>query len=425
MRGRSTCGRTRDAGSPARARRWVSADHLGDPVPCPLRHPDPAGEWEEISGDHVDSRRRDDGRRRRVVDAREALAPAHPHGVSPRSDAARLSRKVDDGDATGSSTSVDPQELPRGVRSILAALVRRARPRQRHPNGARCPGHRPSGACEGLVEQRPAGVRDPRDSPPATDPQRRSVRLEIEDGRALRQPDLPHDSVQSGIDLVDVPDARLVGMALRVDVGSADPDSLRRRGDTGAVGLRCADDRDDPAVARIDAQDAGETAARRCSDDPERPERRDELRRVNRKPKPADDATGAPFTATMEPPASVAPVRGSCRPARATQSVRTASKMCIGRRVSATRKAIVASAGLRQDAVDVDASARTAPAHAAASASARTKRREPNCFTRVPCLCRSFIHPTALAGSLRSREGGGGGSCCATPRFSWATTGTY
>src|SRR5439155_26132388 len=119
VRGRSTCGRTRDAGSPARARRWVSADHLGDPVPCPLRHPDPAGEWEEISGDHVDSRRRDDGRRRRVVAAREALAPPPPAGAPPRSDAARLSRKVDDGDATGSSTSVDPQELPRGVRSIL------------------------------------------------------------------------------------------------------------------------------------------------------------------------------------------------------------------------------------------------------------------------------------------------------------------
>jgi len=91
------------------------------------------------------------------------------------------------------------------------------------------------------VEQCSAEVRDPRDPPPAAHPQRRPLAVEIEDGHALREPHTLDDGVSSRIDPVDESDTRPVRVPFRIDVGTADPDRVRRRRDAGPVGARSAD----------------------------------------------------------------------------------------------------------------------------------------------------------------------------------------
>ena len=91
-------------------------------------------------------------------------------------------------------------------------------------------------------------------------------------------------------------------------------------------------------------------------------------------------------TAMSEPPASVAPVRGSCRPATAIHSVRSAAKICVGGRGSATRNAIAGLAGMRQEMLAVSASrppVAEAPPRAALAVATTMASRKRRVLTRL------------------------------------------
>src|SRR5262249_25794903 len=167
------------------------------------------------------------------------------------------------------------EELVSGWRHPGAASTQEC---VRDPGAAGCKRDRPTGADDRLAQQYAPRLRQLHDRVPAGDPQSPTVAEQVDDGRA--QVIAADDGAAGWIDVVDEIDARLLRLALRIDVRPTNPYRRRGCGQRGAECVLAADDTHNPARTRIDFENARVAAVAALAGQPQRAKRRHHSQRV-------------------------------------------------------------------------------------------------------------------------------------------------